>query len=97
MLQWQPVKGNYTRWDELSGEFSVSTNEYLTLPVAGSISVAGKELDVLAGEIATLIQMKLGLVVARARGSRSWNSADLRGRRVTEPGEYKYRPGMPGR
>ena len=95
VLQWQPVKGDFSRWDELSGEFSVSTKESLTLPVAGSISVAGKEPDVLAAEIATLIQMKLGLVAAPSTRVEvvEYPPIYVAGD-VAEPGEYKYRPGM---
>ena len=88
-------QGRFSRWDELSGEFSVSTKESLTLPVAGSISVAGKEPDVLAAEIATLIQMKLGPVAAPSTRVEvvEYPPIYVAGD-VAEPGEYKYRPGM---
>ncbi len=63
--------------------------------MAGPISVAGKEPDAVAGEIATLIQTKLGLVAAPSTRVEvvEYPPIYVAGD-VAAPGEYKYRPGM---
>lgn len=95
VLQWLPVKGSYEKWEALSGEFSVSDQEQLTLPVIGQVSVSGANTKSLAATIAKRIQDKTGLValpnalVEVVDYPPIYVAGD-----ITAPGEYKYRSGM---
>lgn len=95
VIQWMPMSGSYERWDAFSGEFVVSEDGAIPLPVIGSVSTAGKSNDQLAGEIAAALKGKLGLVTAPETSLEvvAYPSIYVVGA-VSSPGAFNYQPGM---
>lgn len=95
IIQWMPVKSAYEQWDALGGEFIVSTNGDVTLPVVGQLKAASIDTETLANEIAERLQKKTGLVtkpdvsVEIVEYPPVYVVGD-----VTTPGQYTYREGM---
>lgn len=95
IIQWIPTLGAYQRWDAIGGEFTVSDDWTVSLPVMGRLTV--KELDEagLASAIAKQLQRKIGLndvpeaTVEIVEYPPIYIVGD-----VDKPGEYKYREGM---
>src|SRR5262245_59346769 len=51
IVQWNPAKGEYQRWDALGGTFVVSSEGMIGLPVIGSLHVS----DMTGTEVAARI------------------------------------------
>ena len=62
VLQWMPLKGAYENWTAVGGEFTVSSDETIFLPVIGAVPVANLTGPSLSERIARELQKKLGLV-----------------------------------
>jgi len=95
VIQWMPMSGSYERWDAFSGEFVMSEEGAIPLPVLGSISAIGKSNDQLASEIATALKGKLGLVNAPETSVEivAYPPIYVVGA-VSTPGAFSYQPGM---
>ena len=95
VIHWMPMSGSYERWDAFSGEFVVSEEGAIPLPVIGLVSTAGKSNDQLAGEIAAALKGKLGLVTAPETSIEviAYPSIYVVGA-VSAPGAFNYQPGM---
>jgi polysaccharide export outer membrane protein len=95
VLQWMPMKGAYEQWPALGGEFVVSDDGTIVLPVIGTIEIGDMDATKLAADIAKRIQAKTGLVdkpdttVAILEYPPVYVVGD-----VAKPGEYKYRDGL---
>lgn len=95
VLQWMPMKGAYEQWPALGGDFVVSDNGTIALPVIGAIEIKDMDASQLAAEIAKRIQSKTGLVdrpdttVAILEYPPVYVVGD-----VAKPGEYNFREGM---
>lgn len=95
IVQWMPTKGVYESWGALGGEFQVSGEGTLSLPVLGVVQVGDLDEAGLAAEIATKLQAKIGLV-ERPEASITiveYPPIYVVGN-VAAPGEYKFRPGL---
>ena len=95
IVNWNPTKAEYQRWDALGGTFVVSPDNTLSLPLVGSIDVDDRSGDDIAGEIAAAIKEKVGLL----------NTPEVTVEvveyppiyvvgAVNQPGQYQYRPGL---
>src|SRR4051794_16365842 len=62
VTQWAPTKGDYLIWAPLGGEFVLSTEGTVVLPIIGTVDVGTLDSTGLAVEIATRLQTKLGLI-----------------------------------
>lgn len=95
IVQWMPAKGQYERWDALGGEYTVSDEGAVFLPLLGSLSVGNLDNAGLTSEIAKRLQEKIGLVQAPAVTIEvlEYPPIYVVGD-VTSPGEYKFRSGL---
>ncbi|KQZ93875.1 hypothetical protein ASD64_02925 [Mesorhizobium sp. Root157] len=95
VLQWMPMKGVYEQWPALGGDFVVSDEGTIVLPVIGTVEIKDMDPTKLAADIAKRIQAKTGLVdkpdttVAILEYPPVYVVGD-----VAKPGEYKFREGM---
>ncbi|MGF9764745.1 polysaccharide biosynthesis/export family protein [Microvirga sp. 0TCS3.31] len=64
IVQWMPSKGEYQRWDAISGEFVVSAEGNITLPLVGTINVTTFDARELTSEIVARFKSKAGLLEA---------------------------------
>lgn len=95
VIQWMPTKGMYERWDALGGDFVVSQDGAVVMPVIGPVPVGDLDTNGLAAEIGKRLQEKLALVdkpdttVEILDYPPIYVVGD-----VAKPGEYRYREGM---
>src|SRR3954454_24996774 len=95
VVSWMPTKSEYQVWAPLGGDFVVSPDNALSLPVVGTIKVGELDSDGLAAEIASKLQSKIGLVTKPDATVEVLEYAPVYvAGSVTKPGEYSYRPGM---
>jgi len=95
IVHWNPAQAEYQRWDALGGTFVVSPNRTVSLPILGSVNVSGRSSADLAGEIASSLQTKIGLlsppeVTVEVVEYPPIYVVGL----VSQPGQYPYQPGM---
>lgn len=95
VVQWIPVKSAYEEWTALGGQFTVSNNGNIALPVVGQISAKGMDTEAFADEVANRLQKKTGLVNKPEVSIEivEYPPVYVTGNVMT-PGEYKYREGM---
>jgi polysaccharide export outer membrane protein len=95
IVQWMPAKGLYERWDALGGEYTVSDEGAVSLPLLGPLSIGDLDNAGLSSEIAKRLQEKIGLVqtptvtVEIVEYPPIYVVGD-----VATPGEYKFRSGL---
>lgn len=95
IVQWVPAKGEYQRWDGVSGDFIVSDAGTITLPLVGTISVANVDSAALAPRIGEQLKTAIGLnnvpdtTVAVLEYPPVYVLGD-----VETPGAYAFRPGL---
>lgn len=95
VVQWMPVKGAYEQWNALGGDFTVSENSTVVLPVIGAVPVGTLDASALATEISRRLQAKIGTVdspnttVEIVEYPPIYIVGD-----VKTPGSYGYRVGM---
>lgn len=94
VVQWNPTKGEYQKWDAIGGTFVVSQSGSLSLPIVGSVDVSVENGQGLAEIIAAALQAKVGLLVPPEVTVEiaSYPPIYVVGA-VAQPGEYEYRPG----
>ena len=95
IIQWNATKGLYEKWDAIGGDFEVSSNGEVMLPVVGTISVGSFDADAFAKDLAARLQAKIGLVqkpeaIVTVLG---YPPIYVVGD-VMKPGEYKFSQGM---
>lgn len=95
VVQWMPTQGQYQKWDALGGDFEVSSDGTILLPIIGSVSVLHKDAGAIADEISTRIKDKIGLVAAPNTTVQilEYPPVYVVGD-VAAPGEYRYRDGL---
>jgi protein involved in polysaccharide export with SLBB domain len=95
VIQWMPTKGVYEQWTALGGEFVVTQDGTIELPVIGALPIGELDCAGLASEIADRLQSKIGLVgkpetrVEVVEFPPIYVVGD-----VTTPGQYRFRPGL---
>ncbi|WP_097140016.1 polysaccharide biosynthesis/export family protein [Rhizobium subbaraonis] len=95
VVQWMPTRGVYERWDALGGEFVVSDEGTIALPVLGNVPVGDLDEAQLAAKIADELKARIGLVekpeasIAIVDYPPIYVVGD-----VTTSGEFRFRPGL---
>ncbi len=59
--RWDPVQETYSDWPAVGGVFPISTSGTVTLPLVGTVTVAGMTPDDLAVQISDQLQVRIGL------------------------------------
>jgi polysaccharide export outer membrane protein len=95
IVQWNPSKGAYERWEALGGVFLVSPDGTISLPVIGSIEAAGRAQSEIAAGIAAALKAEAGLLTTPevTVGIVEYPPFYVVGA-VTAPGAYQYKPGL---
>jgi polysaccharide export outer membrane protein len=95
IIQWNPSKADYQRWDALGGTFVVSPDYTLSLPILGSVDVTNQSSVDIADRIALALKEKIGLLNAPEVTVEiaEYPPVYVVGL-VNQPGEYQYRPGL---
>lgn len=95
IVQWNPAKGEYQRWDALGGTFQVSQDGTLALPLIGALHVSDKTSIELAALISAQLREKAGLLSAPEVTVEiaEYPKIYVVGA-VTTPGAYPFRPGL---
>ncbi len=95
VAQWMPTKGQYEQWTALGGEFVVTQDGALVLPVVGSVLVGELDPAALASEIAGRLQSTMGLASAPVTTVEvvEYPPIYVVGD-VEKPGEYRFRAGL---
>jgi len=95
IVQWIPTKGIYEKWDALGGEFIITQNGEVSLPVIGRVAVGDLDEAGLAARIAGELKDRIGLVnapeatVVVVKYPPIYVVGD-----VKTPGSYEYRAGL---
>lgn len=95
VVQWIPAKGEYMKWDAISGDFVVSDAGTVSLPLVGSIDVSGREGAALAAEVGKRLKDKLGLLTLPDASVEvvEYPPVYVVGSVMT-PGSFAFRPGL---
>jgi len=95
IVQWMPTKGTYEQWAPVGGEFTVSREGTISVPLLGPISVGNMDESVLASAIAKRLKEKIGLVDEPAATVEilQYPSVYIVGD-IANPGEYQYHSGI---
>jgi len=95
VAQWMPTKGQYEQWTALGGEFVVTQDGTIELPVVGSVRVGALDAAGLAAEIALRMQATMGLASAPVATVEivEYPPIYVVGD-VEKPGEYRFRAGL---
>lgn len=94
-FQLNPAKGEFVQWDAISGEYVVSAEGTLSIPLAGTIDAANLDVVKLPAVLASALQKKVNLVSAPDISIEvvEYPPIYVSGQ-VTNPGEYRYRPAI---
>jgi polysaccharide export outer membrane protein len=95
VVQWNPAKSEYERWDALGGTFLVSPEGMIGLPVIGKLRVSDKSTSEVAVRIAAELKQKAGLLAAPEVTVEivEYPPIYVVGA-VTTPGSYQFRPDL---
>jgi polysaccharide export outer membrane protein len=95
IVQWMPTKGVYENWATVSGEYTVSNEGVISVPLLGIIVVGNKDETALASDIAQKLKEKVGLIAEPAATIEilGFPSIYVVGD-VAKPGEYQFHPGL---
>ena len=95
VIQWVPLKGVYERWDTFSGDFMISDDGTMPLPIIGHLSTRDKNSEQIAIEVAAALKEQLGLVTAPDTSVEivSYPPVYVVGD-VSAPGSFEFRQGM---
>lgn len=95
VLRWDGDQNAFTILDGVSGDYRISNEGVLSLPLIGSISAKGQTAPALARQIELEIERKLGISPAPRVG------IEITGHQpifvlgeVSSPGSYAFRPGL---
>lgn len=94
-LQWQADKGLYAPWDGLSGDYTISPEGELLLPLAGAIPTEGLTVRDLTELVSLQLQQTIGSATAPRVSIEiaTYAPVYVTGA-ATTPGAYPYRPGL---
>jgi polysaccharide export outer membrane protein len=95
IVQWNPSKGEYQRWDALGGSFVVSPDGSIGLPVLGPVQVGEMTSSEVAARISAALRKKTGLLTAPEVTVEIVEYPPIyEVGAVTTPGAYPFRPGL---
>lgn len=95
IVEWRAGTANAFQWEPLSGEFSVSAAGNLSLPVIGTIPVAGKTVEEVSSDLSSRLQRAVGMqnppsASVEVSEYRPFFVAGL----AAKPGKYPFVPGL---
>ncbi len=95
IVQWMPTKGIYESWAAVSGEYTVSDEGAISIPLLGPVDVGSKDETALATDIAQKLKDKVGLITEPAATIEvlGFPAVYVVGD-VAKPGEYQFHPGL---
>lgn len=95
VIQWVPLKGVYERLDAFSGDFTVSSQGTMSMPVIGQISTHDKSSEQIALEVTATLKQHLRLVNDPVTSIEilSYPPVYVVGD-VSAPGAFEFRQGM---
>ncbi|WP_424940505.1 polysaccharide biosynthesis/export family protein [Aliiroseovarius sp. S253] len=95
VLRWDGDRNAFMVLDGVSGDYRISSEGVLSLPLIGSLSAIGQSTTALARQIELEIERKLGISPAPRVGIQITDHQPIfvLGE-VTSPGAYAYRPGL---
>ncbi|SPF76913.1 Chromosome partition protein Smc [Aliiroseovarius pelagivivens] len=95
VLRWDGDRNAFTVLDGVSGDYRISTEGVLSMPLIGTINAVGETPRSLARQIEFEIERKLGISPAPRVGIEVTDHQPIfvLGE-VTSPGSYAYRPGL---
>lgn len=95
VFEWRPSAGVAFEWVPLTGEFTVSASGTLSLPIVGTVPVAGKTPEEVGDIIGEQLQQQIGL---QKKPNASIEISSYRPFFVTgavaSPGKFNYLPGL---
>lgn len=95
VVQWIPTKSEFREWTALGGEFVVSQDGTIQLPVIGSIEIGTQDSRQLAAEISKSLQDKIGLINPPDVTLKVLEYAPIYVMGdIARPGEYNFHAGM---
>jgi protein involved in polysaccharide export with SLBB domain len=95
VVQWNPTKGAYERWEALGGTFVVSQDGLLSLPILGSVHVSDQTAPEVATALAASLTEQVGLLSPPdvSIEVEEYPPVYVVGE-VNEPNSYEFRPGL---
>ncbi|MCX8279969.1 SLBB domain-containing protein [Phyllobacterium sp. 0TCS1.6C] len=95
VLEWVAARGEYREWSALNGEYVVSEEGSLLLPLVGTMEVSSFDAVTMATEVSKRVQKITGLVNLPNVAVQivDYPPVFLVGN-VERPGEYRFRPGL---
>ncbi len=95
MVAWDSTALAFTRFSEIEGEYTISSDGRLWLPLIGPVEAAGETPSFLAEKITVFLQQSIGLA---EEPSTTVEVAEYRPiyilGDVQRPGSYEYQPGL---
>lgn len=95
IVQWMPSKGMYENWGTVSGEYTVSDEGAISVPLLGKVAIDNMDETALALQIARALKEKVGLLAEPVATIEilDFPPVYVVGD-VASPGEYKYHLGL---
>lgn len=95
VVQWKPDSGEYAKWNAISGDYVISADGAVSLPLIGSIATAGLDDAALAKKIQTQLKEKVGLIAQPDASIEilEYPPIYIIGS-VATPGAYPFQPGI---
>lgn len=95
IVEWRSGTAAAYQWQPLSGEFSVSAAGNLSMPVIGTVHVAGRTVEEISADLSSRLQREIGL---QSPPSASVEVSEYRPFFVAglaaRPGKYPFLPGL---
>lgn len=95
VAQWSPISGTYEQWSALGGDYVVSSQGTISVPVVGNLPVLGLEDHAIAMAYADALRARTGLVSPPEVTVQiiQYPPIYVVGE-VESPGPYDFRPGL---
>lgn len=93
--EWRASQAQVYEWDAISGEYTISSSGYISLPLIGDVKAAGKSTSELSDVIADSLVKKIGTVKRPEIAIEiiQYRPFYILGP-VTRPGDYPFRPNL---
>lgn len=93
--EWRASQAQVYEWDAISGEYTINSSGFISLPLIGDIKAAGKSTSELSDVIADSLVKKIGTVKRPeiAIEITQYRPFYILGP-VTRPGDYPFRPNL---
>jgi protein involved in polysaccharide export with SLBB domain len=95
VVEWLAAQGEYKEWTALGGEFAVTADGVIDLPLVGAVNAGGETAAAIAANVASRLQKQTGLAKPPSVTVHisAYPPVFVSGS-VEEPGAIDYRPGL---